>query len=110
MILYGMVHDGFTSTDEDLNNLLPRCYDLTVTDKSDNCEETFSFCIYDATSSSEESINNILSIFPNPARDKINIDITNNNNENSKIIIYNISGIQVYSSNIVNNNPTIYYI
>jgi hypothetical protein len=54
----------------------------------------------------ENNSNNIsnISVYPNPANDLLNIDITNANFKNSEVVIYNISGTEVLKTNLTSNS------
>jgi len=45
-----------------------------------------------------------LSIYPNPATDVLNINISNANFKNSEVVVYNISGMEVLKTNMAANN------
>ncbi len=45
-----------------------------------------------------------LSVYPNPATDLLNINISNANFKNSEVVVYNISGAEVLKTNMAANN------
>ncbi len=47
---------------------------------------------------------NNLSIYPNPATDELNINISNANFKNSEVVVYNISGTEILKTNMAANN------
>jgi hypothetical protein len=53
---------------------------------------------------SNSILNTNLSVYPNPATDVLNINISNANFKNSEVVVYNISGIEILKTNMANNN------
>lgn len=64
------------------------------------------YSIYDAIQHNENT-NSEFKIFPNPANNTVNIEISNNEKENFYIEIINITGKIIKTENIQSNNKTI---
>lgn len=84
--------NGFTSTDEDIQNLLPGCYNLLLTDTLTSCTSDTTICISN-TSSTEftDEIKEIM-LYPNPAQEFVNIDFKHINSIPQKLTILDQSG------------------
>lgn len=60
------------------------------------------------TSSTSPSVNNsLLSVYPNPAKDQINIDLSSMNTSDASVKIMNANGTLVYEAKTSNSNETI---
>ena len=65
--------------------------------------------ILNKTNTGTEDLTNIVSnaklnIYPNPATDVLNINISKSSFKNSEVVVYNISGMEVIKTNMANNN------
>lgn len=53
---------------------------------------------------SNSILNTNLSIYPNPATEVLNINISNTNFKNSEVVVYNISGTEILKTNMASSN------
>jgi hypothetical protein len=50
-----------------------------------------------------------LNVYPNPATDVLNIEVLNANFKNSLVTIYNVSGVEVMSVDMIGNKKALEY-
>lgn len=86
---------GFSAGTQDIDNLAPGAYTVTVTDAK-GCTTTLTEVITNIINADSKAI----TVYPNPTNSVINIA----NAENSKITVYNILGESVVS---ISNNKTL---
>ena len=82
--------DGFSSLEtEPYHNFdFPGAYMVILTTEMGGCEAQDSVLVYVGTVSVHENTSNNVLVYPNPAKDFVNVDVT----YNSKIEIYNANG------------------
>jgi len=88
-ILWDNGQSGEMATD-----LSPGDHTVTVTDGL-GCEQTFEFIIDDSTSTFEEKWKNDINVYPNPADDQLNIELSENVEFFHSVEIFNIHGKRV---------------
>ncbi len=94
--------NSFLSTSKNIDNLEAGCYTLTVTDANGCTLVSDEICIEDKRTAVEEIENdNDFQIYPNPAKNHINIFNKNSDFANSveKIEIFDSSGLKVLEKN-----------
>ncbi len=92
----------FMATTKNIDNLDLNCYHLELTDAND-CESSFDVCISDYTSVEDEDITKKLSIYPNPANDKLYITIDDVVPNSIEAAIYDLSGKLILKHAVANN-------
>ncbi len=69
--------NGFVSSDEDILNLQPGCYNLLLTDTLTSCSSDTTICISNTSSAHSGDEAKDIIIYPNPAQEFVNIDFHN---------------------------------
>jgi len=98
-----------TVTDVEINPSLDFIITSDSNSKGDNRFEII-FTAKSSTNTKEELLNltsNSLSIYPNPAYDLLNINISNADFRNSEVVVYNISGTEILKTNIAGSNAQV---
>ncbi|MCG8532609.1 MAG: cadherin domain-containing protein, partial [Desulfovibrionales bacterium] len=75
-----------------------RTFSLTIeaTDGTETTTAVYTININDVVTSIDNTIKDEVSIYPNPAQDKLNIDIGNNLGDKVQLLLINSSGVIVY--------------
>ncbi len=122
---YNLSFNQIEGFDSDINIYLKDNYNNTITDLRVN--NTYSFNVdsktesvadgrlelifVNKTTSSVESVlagrKATMSVYPNPAVDILNVEITNASFKQSEVNIYNVSGVEVMNSNMLGNKKSI---
>ena len=88
-------------------NLYPATYQVVVSDNN-GCSITDSIAIHFRSGVSEINISSLITIYPNPATDKINIQVSSFlSKSNSTVTIYNITGQVVKREALKHNQQQI---
>ncbi len=103
-----LLKDKFLNNVIEINDNSNVSFDITTdpNSKGDNRFEII-FVAKTSTKTSEELLklsSTNLSVYPNPATDVLNINISNANFKNSEVVVYNISGIEVFKTNMASSN------
>ena len=94
---YGLEWNGldgvdFHSTEEDISNLEPGCYELTVWDEELHCTTDSIICVADKSATIDEENTSGIDIFPNPAGDMVYIMTSGDGISIITVNIYDVSG------------------
>ncbi|MBS4013508.1 MAG: T9SS type A sorting domain-containing protein [Bacteroidetes bacterium] len=88
-----------------IDGLAPGLYTVTVTDQN-GCiaQETFELFV---TNISQPEFSDVISVYPNPARDFILIDFGSLSDTNWDVIVYDLKGVAQYSTKYSSANKTV---
>jgi hypothetical protein len=95
-----------TITDIEINPSVDFVITSDTNSKGDNRFEII-FTAKGSTNTKEDllkTVNTNLSVYPNPATEVLNISISNANFKNSEVVVLNISGTEIFKTNMANNN------
>lgn len=121
---YTLKFNQVQSFDNDINVYLKDNYNNTITDLRVNDNYSFNIdskpestldgrleLIFVNKTSSVESVlagrKATLSVYPNPATDVLNVEILNANFKNSVVTVYNVSGVEVMSVDMIGNKKAL---
>jgi len=88
--------NGFTSNSRNISGLTESgCYSLSVKVKFFGCTKDTTICITNTSSTiNSNDLSNYVNIYPNPAKNSVNIDFTETVKSKARISIFDMSGKQ----------------
>jgi hypothetical protein len=84
--------NGFNSSNEDIFNLEPGCYNLVLTDSLTGCTSDTTVCISNTSSFVDIDDMQHVFVYPNPAKTFVIIDFQNNKSRPKAIVLLDYAG------------------